>query len=644
MHLPGRNEPCHCGSGLKYKKCHEARDREAAGSPRLRLLTDAPEPARRRMLNLPSSAELRREWELDIAPVPGLLNDDPAARLAAIFVVAPPFVLECNTVNRPSAEPDELGAMMAQEVLAAVEHSGVSPTHVAIRHATLMKPIADALVPHGIGVMLQDELPGVADAIRSLLAHVYGGIVPLDLLRSQPETWAGWGLPPELVARMFDAAAAYHRAAPWLIASTELPILVSRKGGHEWTAVILGGAGDQMGISLYYDPADLERMVTREDNAPEAVFNGMRREILALLYNTRSELPRRMREEIKAERWEIAGPGAYPTLLVMNTPGGGIRQQHFEDLLAALVSVPRFVAGHASFFAGELPDESELVWTDTGTGVTCRVELEDERFLDLDGAPLVLHPAGPEGPGAKPLASLDESHAARSVDRMLARYHAWLLAPAKGKRPAESTVTRHTELARCFIELCAYGGLKPMSALNEYDLRLFLYDWYPRTMAGTLRTPRAMLVSMRRFFEFLEASERIVCPWAWPIIADTAAFSARWKSYPGGFMWEDRVELWRVANTFDLAARLLVPVDDSQAGIQWSEEMGDVEHCLHLDAHRLWLASRDEALRAGISAPNDVLAYVLERQRSWANSPNALCGGLTPKAAIARELAAGAVR
>jgi hypothetical protein len=24
--LPGRNDPCHCGSGKKYKKCHEDKD------------------------------------------------------------------------------------------------------------------------------------------------------------------------------------------------------------------------------------------------------------------------------------------------------------------------------------------------------------------------------------------------------------------------------------------------------------------------------------------------------------------------------------------------------------------------------------------------------------------------------------------
>jgi hypothetical protein len=31
---PGRNDPCHCGSGLKYKKCHSAAD-DAARSAEL---------------------------------------------------------------------------------------------------------------------------------------------------------------------------------------------------------------------------------------------------------------------------------------------------------------------------------------------------------------------------------------------------------------------------------------------------------------------------------------------------------------------------------------------------------------------------------------------------------------------------------
>lgn len=27
--IPGRNELCHCGSGVKYKRCHEPIDQEA---------------------------------------------------------------------------------------------------------------------------------------------------------------------------------------------------------------------------------------------------------------------------------------------------------------------------------------------------------------------------------------------------------------------------------------------------------------------------------------------------------------------------------------------------------------------------------------------------------------------------------------
>ena len=342
---------------------------------------------RRRKLNLPPTAELKRGWELEIAPVPGLLKDDPAARLATIFVVAPPFVLGCETVNRPSAEPAELAEIMAREVLAAVENAGVTPTHVSIRHSTLVEPMAKALTPRGIRVMLEDALPGVADVIQSMLAHVFGAIVPLELLRSQPETWAGWGIPRERVTQMFHAAAAFHRATPWSVSTNELPILVSRSGGHEWTAVILGAAGNQTGMTFYHDPADLERMTTRDGSAPANGFNGMRSAILALLFNTRAEIPRPMRQEIKLGRWDIAGPSAYPTLLVMNTPGGGIRQQHFEDLLAALVSVPRFIAAHAPVFAGELPDDSEIVWTDPETGVTCRIELEDQFYQEFSGVP-----------------------------------------------------------------------------------------------------------------------------------------------------------------------------------------------------------------------------------------------------------------
>ena len=42
---PGRNEPCHCGSGRKYKHCCLLKDEEAARAARASAASEAPEPA-----------------------------------------------------------------------------------------------------------------------------------------------------------------------------------------------------------------------------------------------------------------------------------------------------------------------------------------------------------------------------------------------------------------------------------------------------------------------------------------------------------------------------------------------------------------------------------------------------------------------
>jgi hypothetical protein len=41
----GRNDPCHCGSGKKYKQCHLAKDEAAAREARAKAVEAAPAPA-----------------------------------------------------------------------------------------------------------------------------------------------------------------------------------------------------------------------------------------------------------------------------------------------------------------------------------------------------------------------------------------------------------------------------------------------------------------------------------------------------------------------------------------------------------------------------------------------------------------------
>jgi hypothetical protein len=42
---PGRNDPCHCGSGRKYKQCCLQKDEAAARDARAKTADEAPGPA-----------------------------------------------------------------------------------------------------------------------------------------------------------------------------------------------------------------------------------------------------------------------------------------------------------------------------------------------------------------------------------------------------------------------------------------------------------------------------------------------------------------------------------------------------------------------------------------------------------------------
>jgi hypothetical protein len=43
--LLGRNDPCHCGSGKKYKQCHLGQDEAAQREARAKAAEEAPAPA-----------------------------------------------------------------------------------------------------------------------------------------------------------------------------------------------------------------------------------------------------------------------------------------------------------------------------------------------------------------------------------------------------------------------------------------------------------------------------------------------------------------------------------------------------------------------------------------------------------------------
>lgn len=645
----GRNDPCHCGSGRKYKKCHEAQDAEAARAPRLQLVRNAPEPVKRALSNAPPPQALAGPWELAVAPFPGRYGDDPAARPVVVMLVTGGFIVSTELANRPPEEPEALATLMLREVERTIDATGVVPPALYVRQPTLAEPLRALLRRRSLAVAVhvQDSLPELDEAMQSLIGHMLGSDLPLSLLRAQPETWAGWGLPADIVSEIFAAAAAFHAAAPWTTAGNEPPIRVSRADGAEWSMVVMGAAGEEYGLACYSSADDLDRLYAPESPDPAEAFNQLSGRLVSVSYGARRDIPRRMREEIKAAQWEVAGPKAYPTLVVLNTPGGGVSLADAMLLRDALHTVPRFVSAHAPLFGDVV--HGGVSWTDQETGLTCRLDAYDPTaalFSLFDKLEL----SGPSGPGAMPGSTLpfESDEDVQRVETLIAetldRFRTWLKSPSAGKPVGDTTAATHERNARALIMRCVYAANRPIAAITEYDLRAYLYDWYPRKEFLNERDARGLLTSLRRFFVFLHESEGVTCAWAEHILGDTNAFLHRCNECPRGSFWDEAVQEWQEDAYLEMAARLLIPDAPPSTGFRFGAAMAAVEHRLHSTLHTRWLVWRDEVIASGITAPAEVLSILRGRAQEWADTPQAALGGQTPAQVVRAEQAATAER
>jgi len=62
----GRNDPCHCGSGKKYKQCHLVKDEEAERAARAKAAGDTPAesaPEAQKPPAAPAKPKTRQPWK-----------------------------------------------------------------------------------------------------------------------------------------------------------------------------------------------------------------------------------------------------------------------------------------------------------------------------------------------------------------------------------------------------------------------------------------------------------------------------------------------------------------------------------------------------------------------------------------------------
>ncbi len=174
----GRNDPCHCGSGNKYKKCHQAED-EARAREEKSLETHAEwvefhgralRDAARGALDAGALTDAAAEWFGDAAPAEPL--DDAAFLQHALYDRPPaegePAIAHAAPADRPLSDP----VIALRAALAA--------SHASLHEVTESKL--------GRGVRLKDHLteaerwiadPALAERLQPLEV-VFGRVVIVD--------------------------------------------------------------------------------------------------------------------------------------------------------------------------------------------------------------------------------------------------------------------------------------------------------------------------------------------------------------------------------------------------------------------------------------------------------------------------------
>jgi hypothetical protein len=250
--------------------------------------------------------------------------------------------------------------------------------------------------------------------------------------------------------------------------------------------------------------------------------------------------------------------------------------------------------------------------------------------------PEVAEPALAEGPGADPGAALEgwryepgRIHALE--DERFTRFQHWLGGQDLSKAARAAAVRN----GRCWGNYLVVCDL-PAGAVTEYDLRMFVYGFYPLVAKTTETAARDLPRSIALLFQFLEAEEGIRYPFAARVAGELADIAERAGTSKIALRKALRSTTLLLAD--DLELRLLTPdheLPESTTGF-WPQ--GTVADPwigrLREELKRRWLIWHDEEVRAGNTAFESLWGALEARQRAWEDAPHPALDGKTPRDAV----------
>lgn len=325
-------------------------------------------------------ARRAKVWEADLVPMPARVRNQERKRTVAALVAAEGAALAQDILLASGAELEEVARTLEAALAEAARKVGVWPAAVRVRHSEVAKELEPLLRERECRVEARTHLASLDPLARSLAAHLSGE--DSWPLASAPESWAAWGLPPRLVADLFGACAAYYRAAPWRLLDDVPPLAAEWEDGSGiWTASVLGAGLGELGLAVYSHPVDFGDILDGEEgDTPYQLLRGW---AVHLGYSQREELSRTMVKEIARAGWEVVSADAYPHIMAIHTPGGGLQR----ELVRRLAVLMRGVAGLVEKYGSQLRSSEGGSFQWSGNGLRLVVSMAPEEAFSGDRPP-----------------------------------------------------------------------------------------------------------------------------------------------------------------------------------------------------------------------------------------------------------------
>jgi hypothetical protein len=314
------------------------------------------------------AARAESTWDADVIPVMARFEDGKSPRPVMVLVIAGDMIVYHDMRGHLRGGAEAVAQTLDRAIAALAQETGCYPETIRVRQAAVAEALGLLLAPRQVRVEI-DETDHLAAVAGEMIEAVTGVHLWPPICR--PDTWGAWDLPHGLIKDLFKAAAEFFRQAPWRVLSNLQAPRALFPSGDSWTCCVLGEARQEFGLALYENASDLFDVAafTPETEQP---FAGVRGRLLSLTFNSAELAGDDAVREARLGRWEVAGPAAYPQLITVNSPGGGVTAEEIRELIVLLEAVPRFARANRKSMRREQQTGLATVpsdWRDEPSGV-----------------------------------------------------------------------------------------------------------------------------------------------------------------------------------------------------------------------------------------------------------------------------------